>query len=489
MVGIVRKLAESLTRDEVEILELLSDGKERKIDDIIDEKGWDYARVARVILYLANKDLVEIEEKEIERVSYSEKGVRYLEEDLPEDKLLEILRERREINISEIPLEDDEKKAAIGVLKRMGIIEIKDGKVILLKDVEMRRTEKFRRLSFSEEELKEFLKRGLLEKRKYKIWNVRIKDIGLEVLKTAKKLDLIEEYTRDVLLSGVWREKKFRRYDVESRVPEIYGGRRHPLKELIDLVKEVLISMGFEEVRGPWVEISFWNFDAMFQPQDHPARELHDTIYLKNPSKGEIREKELLERVKKVHEEKWRYKFSEDVTRSLILRTHTTAVTFRMFGREIKVPCKYFCVGRVFRNETIDWKHLAEFHQIEGFIADYGLSLRDLMGFMKEFYKNFGIKKLRFKPTYNPYTEPSMEVFGWHPEVKKWVEIGNSGIFRPEALRPFGLEDVTIIAWGLALERLAMLIYDIEDIREVFGDMVDLEWIRNYEVVGWLPQG
>ena len=111
------------------------------------------------------------------------------------------------------------------------------------------------------------------------------------------------------------------------------------------------------------------------------------------------------------------------------------------------------------------------------------------MGFMKEFYKNFGIKKLRFKPTYNPYTEPSMEVFGWHPEVKKWVEIGNSGIFRPEALRPFGLEDVTIIAWGLALERLAMLIYDIEDIREVFGDMVDLEWIRNYEVVGWLPQG
>lgn len=139
-------------------------------------------------------------------------------------------------------------------------------------------------------------------------------------------------------------------------------------------------------------------------------------------------------------------------------------------------PAKYFSIDKVFRNENLDATHLAEFHQIEGLIADFNLTLGDLIGTLYQFFRKLGsfffapvekdatakftflsrsgMNKLRFKPAYNPYTEPSMEVFSYHEGLKKWIEVGNSGIFRPEMLLPMGLpEDVSVIAWGLSLER------------------------------------
>ncbi|MBI5355564.1 MAG: hypothetical protein HZB68_03870 [Candidatus Aenigmarchaeota archaeon] len=160
-----------------------------------------------------------------------------------------------------------------------------------------------------------------------------------------------------------------------------------------------------------------------------------------------------------------------------MMRTHTTSVTFRYLSRGIPIPSKYFSIDRVFRNEAIDQTHLFEFHQIEGFVAADNLTLRNMMGIFKEFYEKLGIKKLKFKPVYNPYTEPSMEIYGYYEKLGKLVEMGNSGMFRPETLLPLGIK-CPVIAWGLALERLAMLIHGFSDIRQVFGPQADIQMLR-----------
>jgi phenylalanyl-tRNA synthetase alpha chain len=305
--------------------------------------------------------------------------------------------------------------------------------------------------------------------------------------KKAEKLagSEITYLTEELIATKQWKNVTFKPYNVEITGPKTYPGRVHPLFQIIDKVKSVLVSMGFEEMRGPMVESSFYNFDLLFMPQDHPGREVMDTFFLKNPPKSTIPE-DLAKKVKAVHESGWKTgslgwqtTWSKELAQSNILRTHTTATSFRYMSSGIKIPGKYFSVDRIFRNETLDWKHLPEFYQIEGFVVADGLTLRNMLGFFKDFYCAFGISKLKFKPTYNPYTEPSAEIFGWHSGMKKYIEIGNSGMFRPETLLPCGVE-VPVIAWGLALERLAMLIYNIDDIRQMVGPMVDINWIRNY---------
>lgn len=167
-----------------------------------------------------------------------------------------------------------------------------------------------------------------------------------------------------------------------------------------------------------------------------------------------------------------------------LLRTHTTAVSSQMLYKLANQPggfkpARYFSIDRVFRNETMDATHLCEFHQVEGLVADYNLSLGDLIGTIETFFKKIGITQLRFKPAFNPYTEPSMEIFGYHPDLQKWTEIGNSGMFRPEMLTPMGLpENVRVIAWGLSLERPTMIKYRIKNIRDLFGHKVEMARTR-----------
>jgi len=121
---------------------------------------------------------------------------------------------------------------------------------------------------------------------------------------------------------------------------------------------------------------------------------------------------------------------------------------------------------------------------VEGVVADYGITLGDLIGFMQVFFSKMGVKNLRFKPAYNPYTEPSLEIFSFHEGLKKWVEIGNSGMFRPEMLRPMGLpEDVNVLGWGLSLERPTMIRYGIKDIRHLVGHKVPLESVERAPAV------
>jgi len=304
------------------------------------------------------------------------------------------------------------------------------------------------------------------------------------------KLEKLEtELTAEMIADGSWETKKFKALNFDARPREMPKGAFHPLLKVRSVYRNIFLEMGFTEMpTNNYVESSFWNFDSLFQPQQHPARDAHDTFFVDSPATCKNYPLDYMERVKKVHSQGgfgsqgYVYDWKEQEAQKNILRTHTTAVSAKMLYKlaqqdEFK-PVRYFSIDRVFRNESLDATHLAEFHQVEGFIADRGLTLGDLMGTLREFFKKLGMDKLRFKPAYNPYTEPSLEIFGFHPGLKKWVEIGNSGMFRPEMLLPMGLpEDVRCIAWGLSLERPTMILCGIDNIRSLCGHKIDLKMV------------
>ncbi|KAM1006262.1 hypothetical protein ACFX14_003115 [Malus domestica] len=329
-----------------------------------------------------------------------------------------------------------------------------------------------------------------------------------------KRKKVATDLTRENLQRGDWKELEFKEYNFSAKGLPIESGHLHPLLKArtyfhhnflmevaflsnIKLVrhqlKGIFRQMGFEEMpTNNYVESSFWNFDALFQPQQHPARDSHDTFFLQVPSTTKQLPEDYVERVKQIHESGgyqsrgYGYDWKREEADKNLLRTHTTAVSSRMLyalAQKPFVPKKYYSIDRVFRNEAVDRTHLAEFHQIEGLVCDRGLALGDLLGVLKEFFSRLGMSKLRFKPAYNPYTEPSMEIFSYHEGLGKWVEIGNSGMFRPEMLLPMGLpEDVRVIAWGLSLERPTMILYGIDNIRDLFGHKVDLGLIKKNSI-------
>lgn len=307
------------------------------------------------------------------------------------------------------------------------------------------------------------------------------------------------DITVEMMQNGTWKSETFKEYNLDALGISPHGGTLHPLLKVRKEFREIFLELGFEEMpTNKWVESSFWNFDALFQPQQHPARDAHDTFFISNPPRTLDIPQDYLERVWEVHQNGgygsvgYQYEWSEEETRKNILRTHTTAVSSRMLYKLAQdclaagefTPKKYFSIDRVFRNEALDKTHLAEFHQVEGLVCDRGITLSDLLGTIQLFFQKIGIPDVKFKPAYNPYTEPSMEIFGWHPEHKKWMELGNSGIFRPEMLQPMGLpEDVSVMAWGLALERPTMILYNFNNIRDLFGHGVDLNMIGENAMV------
>lgn len=298
-----------------------------------------------------------------------------------------------------------------------------------------------------------------------------------------------------------WEETEFKEYNFEAKGAEPVIGALHPLQKVRAQFRGILLEMGFEEMpTNRFVENSFWNFDALFQPQQHPARDSHDTFFIKDPAISTKFPPDYLERVRQTHEKGgydsigYRYDWAIEETQKNILRTHTTAISSQMLYKLAQTkpfqPKRYFSIDRVFRNESLDATHLAEFHQVEGFVADFGLTLGDLIGVIAEFFKRIGIPNVRFKPAYNPYTEPSMEIFGYSPELSKWMEVGNSGIFRPEMVRPMGIpEGVNVIAWGLSLERPTMIKYGISNIRDLFGPKVKLDIIAKNGIARYNEAG
>jgi len=269
---------------------------------------------------------------------------------------------------------------------------------------------------------------------------------------------------------------------VEAKAPVFYPGRRHPVRDFIREVREAYVSMGFTELQGNSVQPAFWNFDALFIPQDHPGREMQDTFYLKGQADRKLDRTGLVDTVARTHENGWKtgsvgwsYKWSIEEARRLVLRTHNTVLTVRALSESKEREARVFAVSKIYRNENLDYKHLAEFHQMDGIIVGKGLNVRHLMGFLREFYKKLGLRDVKLWPTYFPYTEPSLEVTAYSEKAKDWIELGGSGVFRPEVTWPLGVR-VPVLAWGPGIERLMLIRYGLEDLRQLYDS--DLGWYR-----------
>ena len=320
--------------------------------------------------------------------------------------------------------------------------------------------------------------RKILEKRE---------EIDRKIILTeeGKNIDLgeaptIGEITPEMIQSGDWKDKDFQKYSLNTKTTRTQHATLHPFTRFIEEIRLIFLQMGFQEIEGDYVQSAFWNMDALFIPQDHPARELQDTLYLDNSESFDLEDKELVKKIKDIHENGgdtestgWGGKWDVEKAKKALLRTHTTVNTIKYLAENPKPPARVFGVGRVFRYESVDSTHLPEFTQVEGIIMEKDASFAMLIGVLKEFYKRMGFSEVRVRPAYFPYTEPSLEI-----EVVfngKWLELGGAGVFRPEVTAPFGIE-YPVLAWGLGLERLAMLKLGLKDIRMLFQS--DLDWLK-----------
>jgi phenylalanyl-tRNA synthetase alpha chain len=328
----------------------------------------------------------------------------------------------------------------------------------------------------------DLIRRGVLRRSESRATSITITAAGRGSATPEAGGELVERLTPEILASRSWRGKSLRPIDVEAKSPRFYPGRRHPVRDFIREVREAYISMGFTELQGPSVHPGFWNFDALFIPQDHPSREMQDTFYLEGLADTKMTRSGIVANVASTHEDGWKtgsrgwgYRWRIEEARRLVLRTHNTVLSVKALAESKEKETRVFAVSKVYRNENLDYKHLAEFYQMDGIIVGDGLNVRHLMGFLTEFYKKLGMAEVKLWPTYFPYTEPSLEVIGYSKTVKAWIELSGSGVFRPEVTRPLGVK-VPVLAWGPGIERLMMMRYGMDDMRALYGD--DLSWLR-----------
>ncbi len=492
-----REIAEKLHRFEKIVLLCLKKSKEMDLDELVKESELKEVEVMRAILWLRSKELIEVEETPMKLFKLSELGEKYYEGSLPEERAFNLIKEKRKIRIpelkDELSLDERELEISLGILKRSGVIKIQKGEILFISskgiESELERKKKVleavsRGLEIkSSGELEELRKRGIIVEEVKTKRKVRITKFGEEVSKFVKLIEEIDQLTPELLRSGKWKGLSFRKYDIFSPSPKIFPGKRHRYIRFIRWVKKKLIELGFEEMKGPCVELNFINCDILFMPQDHPARDIHDLFFLKYPSDGNLEKyKKILKRVKETHENGWKtgstgwgVKFSEELARKLILRSHCTAVSARkLLSKDLKIPGKYFTISRTYRPE-LDWKHLPEFFQLDGIIVGKNLNFRNLVEVLKIFAEEIaGAEKYEIVPSYFPFTEPSAELIAYKKDFG-WIELGGSGIFRPEVVMPLGIK-ARVIAWGLGFDRLFMIKEGVKDIRHIFSR--DLAWLR-----------
>lgn len=284
--------------------------------------------------------------------------------------------------------------------------------------------------------------------------------------------------TPRMLKEGSWRNGSFRAYNIKIPPARTVPGRRNPYCEYLDRVKDKLVSLGFEEFDGPIVETEFWNSDALFMPQFHSARDIHDVYYVKDPTHAREIEEPYLSQVATTHESGWQtgsagwgYGFDRDFTRRLILRSQGTVMSAKTLPKA-GIPGKYFGTLRCFRYDQVDATHLSDFYQTEGIVLGESVNLRTLLGFLQMFAEELaGATEVKYVPGYFPFTEPSVEVHIKHP-VLGWFELGGSGIFRPEVTEPLGIK-VPVLAWGLGIDRMALMNLGLDDLRELFSANIE----------------
>jgi phenylalanyl-tRNA synthetase alpha chain len=414
---------------------------------------------------LGDKGLVTVERIVAKEFLYTEEGETYAKNGLPETQLLRFILPGTQLADLR---KHDVFKIGFGQLRKKGLVKVEGSLVSKTPQASTDADEAaLKNPSVSNPKTKELIRRGILEEAETVRYTIAITPEGLALAK--KGLDLREEtgtLTREQILSGAWKTANLRRYDVTKLPKKVYPGKIHPYQRIIGEMREILLEMGFEELYGGIVQQCFWNFDALFQPQDHPAREMQDTFYLRET----LPLPEGYGKVKAMHisggdtsSTGWGGAWLEEKAEQCVLRTHTTCLSIQHLVQNRSPPVKAFAVGRVYRRETIDTTHLAEFEQLEGIVMDEGVTFGNLLGILREFYNRMGFESVRFKPSYYPYTEPSLDAEVYIEGIG-WIEMGGAGVFREEVTAPFGIS-CPVLAWGLGVSRIAMLRLGLVDLR------------------------
>ena len=427
-------------------------------------------QIRRGIEWLRLKELAQVEETSKIEISLGQNGIDALKNGLPERKLMDLIKDKPK-TFDEVrkTLSGAGFNAAIANAKKNGWIKIdksESGSEISIKEKSIETPEEklislIGEKSILEEQIENKLAlKFLLQRPNYIIQNTE-KSKSISLTEKASNID------STLTSSGA--------IDVEADVSTVFAARTHPLKDTIDEIREIFVKLGFSEIQGTLSQSSFWNFDALFTPQDHPARELQDTFYLENIKSEKPATPKQIKQVSESHSQNWKYNWQLTESQRMVLRTHTTCVTIKYLAEKKPDDARVFSLGRVFRNEKVSYKHLVEFNQIEGIVSGNNTTLRDLMGIQKEFYKQLGLTKIKFWPTFFPYTEPSLQTMVYNEKLGKWVELFGMGIFRPEVTKPLGITK-PVLAWGGGIERIAMLKYDLDDVREFYNN--NLNWLR-----------
>ncbi len=450
--------------------------------------------------WLKTKDLIK-EEKEVRRtlVSITDRGKELLEKGMPELKIIDLLRQKkmdiRELShLTSIPKE--ELNPILSNMKKRNVVSFTEGGIALELEekVEYEKIEGLltkisnsylRVEDLSDEERKIISQMSRKRGKGKELFRVReevVRYYRLTPQGVALQNYLLEEgieeaishLTAEMIEDGSWRNRDFREYNIKTIPPLQQMGRRHPYALFLSWIRRKLMAMGFKEMKGNIIESEFWNNDALFMPQDHPAREMHDVYFVKEPKKAVTLPEDLVDRVAQTHANGghtgstgWGYEFDRERTRRLVLRSQGTAISARMLASKPEIPGKYFAIARCFRYDRVDATHAPDFYQIEGIVLSQDINLRHLLGLLRLFALDIaGSDEIKFVPYYFPFTEPSIEVQFKHPHFG-WMELGGAGIFRKEVTLPLGI-DVPVIAWGLGLDRMAMVTLGIGDIRDLF---------------------
>ncbi|WP_292466926.1 phenylalanine--tRNA ligase subunit alpha [Methanolobus sp.] len=484
----------NLTPNEKKVLIALEDLSDASPSELAEKAEMKMETAIQAAFLLEEKELAQVEETVTEIFELTNEGTKYAAEGLPERQIINAISEP----VSMDELKEKFNPAVVGIatgwMRRKGWASIEKGMIVPTGNADPSADEQvlaafageektFDELGADKNVVNDLIKRKLVLKSEDKQRKIILTSKGMELV--AAGIVVEEEFaqiTSEMLKSGEWKNKKFRPYNIHTTPKPIYGAKIHPYQRLIDEMRRIFLDMGFTEIKGEAIQSSFWNFDSLFQPQDHPAREMQDTFHLSSTS--ELPE-EYRDNVCAMHEHGgetestgWGSKWSEEIACKNVLRTHTTALTIKYLADNPEPPIKAFSIDRAYRRETIDPTHTPEFEQLEGVVMDKDMSFSNLLGCLSEFYHRMGFEDVRFRPGYFPYTEPSVE-----PEVYVdglgWVELGGAGVFRKEVTHPLGIK-YPVLAWGLGVSRLAMLKLGLKDLRQLYHS--DIDWLRKSEI-------
>lgn len=479
---------------------LAESGGRLSVDVLAGKLGKRVSDLMRDLEELASKNLVSVSRRRAYSIRVTDLGRKYLEVGLPEERLFEVVKSLgKEVPISELRtvcgLESNEFSAAMGILRKLSVISVSRGVIKYTGDKEAvdRFMKHVRELKIKlsnlvtpliTEEIPDWIRnlrrRGFIVVEEVKEIYV---DLPKEVLDLyskglIKEAVIITKLTPEIISSGLWKNAEFKKFDLSIDVPKVVPIRKHPYIQFLEYVRYVVITMGFKEMKGPHVETELWNFDVLFVPQYHPSRRETDVYFIKANASGKEPE-DVISRVKTIHESRLRYRWDPLRALRLILRTHTTPVSMKTIYEYGEGEYRAFSLDRVFRPDTPDPTHLMEFHQLEGIIVGKNVTFKHLLGFFKEFAKRLNLGEVLFKPAYFPFTEPSVEGYIKHPKLG-WIEVFPGGMFRPEVLEAVGLKDYNVAAWGIGIDRIAMLVLGIDDIRHLYTN--NLRVIRSMKV-------